>query len=201
MHVWYGAGEAGGYREDLALLGREEKLRGARIARDDERSWFIAARAGTRRALAEHLRVGPERIGLHWDPASDFRAALLTVGPGARPLAVATVHHARRWLLALAPDGPLALSMAAAGELPRAADRLRADARRVAAARARHLAGAAFVVRDLPAHGPAAVALARPAGTGTVHCHGLVLATFVAPPACRPHDGTRQGGDGTRQGG
>ncbi|MFE2282620.1 hypothetical protein ACFXDJ_00275 [Streptomyces sp. NPDC059443] len=186
VHVWYGSGEAGGYREDLALLGREEKLRGSRIAGDEERSWFIAARAGTRRALAEHLGVGPERIGLHWDPVSDFRAALLTGVPGGRPLVVATVHHARRWLLALAPYGPLALSIAVAGEVPRPADQLWADARRVATARARYLARATFMVQDLPAHGPAAVVLARPAALGTVHCHGTVLAALVSPPPGHP---------------
>ncbi|MCX4527040.1 MULTISPECIES: hypothetical protein [unclassified Streptomyces] len=172
VHVWYGVGggEHTARRADVALLGREEKLRGARIARDEERVWFFAARAGARRALAEHLRVPPERIGLRWDPASDFRAARLTGAPdtpGTGAPVVAVAHHGHRWLLALAPYGPLALAVGAPGPPSDAAARLRAVVRRTAAtARAPHLPRAALAVADLPDHGPAPVALAHHAALG-----------------------------------
>ncbi|MFB7025271.1 MULTISPECIES: hypothetical protein [unclassified Streptomyces] len=179
VHVWYGVGgERATRRADVALLDREEKLRGARIAHEEQRIWFLSARAGARRALAEHLRIAPERVGLRWDPASDFRAARLTGEPGTGAPVVAVVHRDHRWLLALAPYGPLALAVGAPAEQPApprppdATARLRTLARLTATARSPHLPRTALAVVDLPDHDLAPAALAHPAALGRVHCHG-----------------------------
>ncbi|MER5886132.1 hypothetical protein ABT160_20110 [Streptomyces sp. NPDC001941] len=170
VRIWYGQGHPGGGREDLALLDRREKVRAARIAHPDERSWFAAARAGIRRVLAGHLDTDPARLGLAWAPDSDFRVAELparVTGSGA-PMVLATAHHGHRWTLALAPYGPLTLAMADPCGCGHGDPGC--TARKVARARVAHLRGAtALTVDDLPPHGPVEVALARPTALEAVY--------------------------------
>jgi 4'-phosphopantetheinyl transferase len=114
LHIWQGTAGTNAVPADLALLGPDERERFERIRVPGERVRFCSAHAGMRRVLAGYLAVDPGAIRFERAPCP--RCGSPEHGPPRilRPqteLTFSLSHSGDRWMLAVAPGGPVGIDV------------------------------------------------------------------------------------------